>query len=83
MNSTMIDDLLTLLLFMSAFCGLICIGDLIYKGLTKLFPNFERKLFALFGIDIDELEDDDDYEEDEHECKIIRFEDVKGERYGR
>lgn len=78
MNSTLIDDVIYLLLFVSGFCGLICIGDLIYTGLAKLFPNFERKLFALFGIDIDDLEDEDD-EIEESGCTIIRFEDLRGE----
>ena len=79
MKPDLIGDLIYLFCFLGGFCLLIAAADLILTGLSKLFPDFERKLFAMFGLDIDDFDDFEEDEEPEEPCgKIIPFDRKKG-----
>ena len=72
-----------LMYFMLLFGSVGVFGGIfygVYIGLTKICPDFERCLFTLFGVDIDEL---DDEETEDSGCKVINIADEKGVRNGK
>ena len=72
MTAEVVDGLLVAAIYIGGFFALVLLATVISEVVRRIFPNFDRKMFALFGLNIDDY-DDDEEDDEPNDGKIILF----------